>query len=153
MKLRFQYITKMYQLGFDLQNDARKIFNNKDKYINIPISDSISQLENDLDFLNKVYNILFDIYMDLMYYGEHTSYYDNFAETYNETELLIDSGYVLFDLDDFYVSTIDGKAKRNWLYDSEIISMKDSVVKQKNKIKDKINEINVKVGISIALLR
>jgi len=143
----------MYQLGFDLQNDARKIFNEKDKYINFPISDSIYQLENDLNFLNKVYNILFDIYMDLMYCGEHTSYYDNFAETYSETELLIDSGYVLFDLDDFYVSTVDGKAKRNWLYDSEIISMKDNVVEQKNKIKDKINEINVKVGISIALLR
>lgn len=143
----------MYQLGFDLQNDARKIFNEKDKYINILISDSIYQLENDLFFLNKVYNILFDIYMDLMYCGEHTAYYDNFAETYSETELLIDSGYVLFDLDDFYVSTVDGKAKRNWLYDSEIISMKDSVLKQKNKIKDKINEINVKVGISIAILR
>lgn len=143
----------MYQLGFDLQNDASKIFNDKDKYINIPISNSISQLENDLKFLNKVYNVLFDIYMDLMYYGEYTSYYDNFAETYNETELLIDSGYVLFDLDDFYVSTVDGNAKRNWLYDSEIISMKDSVVKQQNKIKYKINEINVKVGISIALLR
>jgi|UniRef100_A0A6C0JPP8 hypothetical protein len=143
----------MYQLGFDLQNDASKIFNDKDKYINIPISDSISQLEYDLKFLNKVYNILFDIYMDLIYYGKHKSYYDNFAVTYNETELLIDSGYVLFDLDDLYVSTIDGKAKRNWLYDSEIISMKDSVVKQKNKIKDRINEINVKVGISIALLR
>lgn len=143
----------MYQLGFDLQNDARKIFNDKDKYINIPISNSISQLENDLFFLNKVYNILFDIYMDLMYCGEHTAYCDNFAETYSETELLIDSGYVLFDLDDFYVSTVDGKAKRNWLYDSEIISMKDSVLKQKNKIKDKINEINIKVGISIAILR
>lgn len=143
----------MYQLGFDLQNDARKIFNEKDKYINILISDSIYQLENDLFFLNKVYNILFDIYMDLMYCGEHTAYYDNFAETYSETELLIDSGYVLFDLDDFYVSTVDGKAKRNWLYDSEIISMKDSVLKQKNKIKDKINEINIKVGISIAILR
>jgi hypothetical protein len=143
----------MYQLGFHLQNDARNIFNNKDKYINIPISDSISQLEIDLDFLNKVYNTLFHIHMDLMYYGEYKSYYDNFAETYNETELLIDSGYVLFDLDVFYVSTIDGKAERNWLYDSEIISMLDSVVKQIKKIKDKINEINVKVGISIALLR
>ena len=40
----------MYQLGFDLQNDARKIFNEKDKYINILISDSIYQLENDLFF-------------------------------------------------------------------------------------------------------
>ena len=51
----------MYQFGFDLQNDARKIFNEKDKYINFPINDSIYQLENDLKFLNKVYNILFDI--------------------------------------------------------------------------------------------
>lgn len=143
----------MYEFGFNLQNDANKIFNNKDKYTNISISNCIYQLENDLKYLNKISNIIFDIYMDLMYLGEHKSYYDNFSKTYNETNLLIDSDYVLFDLDEFYVSTVDGKSKRNWLYNSELILVRDSIFKQKEIIKDKINENNVKVAISLALLR
>jgi len=86
-----------------------------------------------------------------MYEGKHSDYYDKFAEDNNEQELLRESGYVLFDLDEYAISLPNGNY-RYWIYEKELEDVKDILIKKKKEIENQIKEFNVRAGVALALL-
>lgn len=87
--------------------------------------------------------------MEMIYKGEYAEYYDKFAKENNEEELLKESDYILFDLDEYHIDIANGNY-RIWIYEKEVADIK---IKLKNTKIEIQNDINIRAGIIIAFLR
>tara|TARA_B110000444_G_C18716756_1_gene536441 strand:+ start:475 stop:918 length:444 start_codon:yes stop_codon:yes gene_type:complete len=139
--------------GTELQRFASIFFENLDdnlifKYNEYDIID-IKKTEKRLDEKIKY---LDEIWMEMMYEGEYAEYYDKFAKENKEEELLKESDYILFDLDEYYIDIANGN-NRTWIYEKEVANVRIELKKTKEKIQNDINNSNIRVGIAIALLR
>jgi len=77
----------------------------------------------------------------------------NFADNYGEKNLLEESDYVIFDLDEYSVDTLNGDGTRNWIYECELCNFKKKLLENKKRLKEALIESYISVGVSLALLR
>ena len=56
----------------------------------------------------------------MMYEGEYAEYYDRFAKNNNEEELLKESDYVIFSLDEYRILLENGNY-RTWVYEKRTL--------------------------------
>tara|TARA_B110001450_G_scaffold27862_1_gene24353 strand:+ start:56 stop:499 length:444 start_codon:yes stop_codon:yes gene_type:complete len=139
--------------GTELQRFASIFFENLDenvifKYNKFDIID-IKRTEKRLDEKIKYFD---EIWMEMIYEGEYVGYYDKFAKENNEEELLKESDYILFDLDEYHIDIGNGNY-RTWIYEKEVADIKIKLKKIKKTIQDDINDSNIKAAIAIAFLR
>ena len=139
--------------GTELQRFASIFFKNLDdnlifKYNKFDIID-IKRTEKRLDEKIKY---LDEIWMEMIYEGEYAEYYDKFAKENNEEELLKESDYILFDLDEYHIDIANGNY-RTWIYEKEVADIKIKLKKTKIEIQNDINDLNIRAGIIIAFLR
>tara|TARA_Y100000389_G_C17392976_1_gene480947 strand:- start:819 stop:1262 length:444 start_codon:yes stop_codon:yes gene_type:complete len=102
--------------------------------------------------LDEIIKFIDEIWLDMMYEGEYAEYYDKFAKENNEEELLKESDYVIFDLDEYHIDIANGNI-RNWIYEKELADIKIKLNEKKRDIQNDINKLNIRVGVTIALLR
>ena len=102
--------------------------------------------------LDEIIKLIDEIWLDMMYEGEYAEYYDKFAKENNEEELLKESDYVIFDLDEYYIDIANGNI-RNWIYEKELADIKFKLNEKKRDIQNDIKKLNIRVGVTIALLR
>ena len=102
--------------------------------------------------LDEIIKFIDEIWLDMMYEGEYAEYYDKFAKENNEEELLKESDYVIFDLDEYHIDIANGNI-RYWIYEKELADVKIKLKKAKKDILNDINNLNIRAGIVIAFLR
>ena len=90
---------------------------------------------------------------DTYYDRENIGQIEQFAKFHDETKLLYDSDYIIFDLDEKYVKSSDGQDYRNWIYESEIHDIYKKLIKNKKKIISVLNDSYISSGVALALLR
>jgi hypothetical protein len=121
--------------------------NIKFKYNKEDITD-IQKVEKELD---KTMKFIDEAWMEMMYEGKHSEYYDNFAKDNNEEDLLRESDYVLFDLDEYKIKLPNGNY-RYWIYEKELYDIKNILKEKKQIIENHIKEFNIRAGVTLALL-
>lgn len=77
----------------------------------------------------------------------------NFANNFEESHLLQESGYVIFDLDEYEVNTLNGRGTRNWIYECELYDSKEKLLEEKKRLTENIVESQVSSALAIAMLR
>ena len=87
----------------------------------------------------------------MMYEGEYAEYYDRFAKNNNEEELLKESDYVIFSLDEYRILLENGNY-RTWVYEKELYDIRNILEEKKKNIENDINEFNINAGVALALL-
>lgn len=96
--------------------------------------------------LDQTIKLFDEIWLDMMYEGKNAQYYDKFAKDNNEEELLKESDYVLFDLDEYAIKLPNGNS-RYWIYEKEIYDIRNILKEKKKNIENDINEFNIRAGI------
>ena len=89
--------------------------------------------------------------MEMMYEGKYSDYYNQFAIDNKEEELLNESDYVLFDLDEYAIKLPNGNC-RYWIYEQELQNVKNILIEKKKNIENDINELNINAGVALALM-
>ena len=149
-------------MEFEVQRETAKFYKNRKEIMKDDILDSstsssmcmcicIRENEEELKKIDDYLDLLDKAWMEMEYVNKE--YLKNFADINNETNLLEESGYVIYDLDAYYVDTIDGKSKRNWIYECELVVFNQKLLKKQKKIKDILSQSYICSGVSIALLR
>lgn len=139
--------------GSELQRFACNFFEDLDKNLIFKYNEEdIIDIKKTEKRLDEIIKFIDEIMMKMMYEGEHAEYYDKFAKENNEEELLKESDYVIFDLDEYDIELANGNY-RTWLYEKELVDIKIKLKKTKIDIQNDINKSNIRVGVSIALLR
>lgn len=116
------------------KNNIRDIYNTKDK------------VKNTINFIDN-------LWMEMTYEGKFKKYLDAKAVEYEETELMLKSDYILYDLDLYYIKTKNSKHERNWIYDVELEEIKNILYDILKKLDDQILSYDIRAGIALALLR
>lgn len=116
------------------KNNIRDIYNTKDK------------VKNTINFIDN-------LWMDMTYEGKFKKYLDTKAIEYEETELMLKSDYILYDLDLYYIKTKNSKHERNWIYDVELEEIKNILYDILKKLDDQILSYDIRAGVALALLR
>jgi len=116
------------------KNNIRDIYNTKDK------------VKNTINFIDN-------LWMEMTYEGKFKKYLDAKAVEYEETELMLKSDYILYDLDLYYIKTKNIKHERNWIYDVELEEIKNILYDILKKLDDQILFYDIRAGIALALLR
>ena len=138
--------------GTYLQRDCFNFFNDLEGNLIFEYDkEDIQDILNAKKKIDDIDNIIKDARMEMMYEGENSKYYDDFARDNNEKELLEESGYVLFDLDEYPIKLPNGN-HRYWIYEKELYDVSLILRKKRKIIENHINEINVKAGVALALL-
>lgn len=149
-------------MEFEVQRETAKFYKNRKEIMKDDILDSssnssmcmcicIRENEEELKKIDDYLDLLDKAWMEMEYVNKE--YLKNFADINNEKKLLEESGYVIFDLDAYYVDTIDGTSTRNWIYECELVVFKKKLLENKRKIKDILTQSYISAGVSIALLR
>ena len=110
--------------------------------------EDIQKVKKELD---KTMNFINEAWMDMMYEGKNSEYYDKFAKDNNEEDLLRESDYVLLDLDEYSIELPNGNY-RYWIYEKELSDVIDILREKKLTIQNHISEFNVRAGVTLALL-
>ena len=139
--------------GSELQRFACNFFEDLDKNLIFKYNEEdIIDIKKTEKRLDEIIKYIDEIMMEMMYEGEYAEYYDKFAKENNEEELLKESEYVIFDLDEYDIELANGNY-RTWLYEKEVAYIKIKLKKAKKDIQNDINNLNIKSGIAIAFLR
>lgn len=136
-----------------LQREIAEFYKNRKDIIKEVICYSIRENEEELRKIDKYINLIDEAWMEMEYQKHHIDYYANFANNYGEKHLLEESCYIIFDLDEYRVDTLNGDGKRNWIYECELCDFKKKLLKKKRKLKEALIETHISVGVSLALLR
>ena len=137
----------------DIQREIAEFYNNRKDILKEAICYSIRENERLQKMINKYINLIDKAWMEMEYQKNHIDYYANFANNYEEKHLLEESGYIIFDLDEYRVDTLNGDGKRNWIYECELCDFKKNLLENKRKLKEALIETHISVGVSLALLR
>jgi tetrahydromethanopterin S-methyltransferase subunit G len=139
--------------GSYLQRFAHNFFENLDENLIFNYNEEdIIDIKKTEKRLDEIIKLIDEIMMEMMYEGKYAEYYDKFAKENNEENLLKESGYIMFDLDEYYIELENGNY-RPWLYEKEINDVRIKLKKTKKKIENHINSFNIRAGISLALIR
>jgi hypothetical protein len=126
-------------------------YKEKDYNTTLRIHDNLQFNELELSIIEDYLKILYKALMGVVYKKKKTFYID-FAEMVGESDMLVDSGYCVFDLPHGYVISKDGVSERDWIYESELIEFRKKLLENKKKIEAAISELNVSSGVAMALL-
>jgi len=138
--------------GTYLQRDCYLFFNNLEENIKFEYNkDDITDIQKVKKELDKTMNFINEAWMDMMYEGKNSEYYDKFAKDNNEEDLLRESDYVLLDLDEYSIELPNGNY-RYWIYEKELSDVIDILREKKLTIQNHISEFNVRAGVTLALL-
>lgn len=139
--------------GSELQRFAYNFFEDLDKNLIFKYNEEdIIDIKKTEKRLDEIIKFIYEILMEMMYEGEYAKYYDKFAKENNEEELLKESDYIIFDLDEYNIELANGNY-RPWLYEKEVVDIKIKLKKTKKEIQNHINNFNIRSGIAIAFLR
>ena len=142
-------------MEFEVQRETAKFYKNCAEIMKDAILDSsrvsIRENEAELKMIDDYLDLLDKAWMEMEYCNKE--YLKNFAYIKGEKNLLEESGGIIFDLDAYYVDTIDGTSKRNWIYECELVVFKKKLLENKRKIKDILTQSYISAGVSLALLR
>lgn len=114
---------------------------------------NIKDIYNTKDKVKNTINFIDNLWMDMTYEGKFKKYLDTKAIEYEETELMLKSDYILYDLDLYYIKTKNIKHERNWIYDVELEEIKNILYDILKKLDDQILFYDIRAGIALALLR
>lgn len=138
--------------GSYLQRDCYLFFNNLEENLKFEYNkNDIIDIKKTKEKIDKSIKLIDEIWIDMMYEGEYAEFYDKFAKDNNEEELLNESDYVLFDLDEYAIKLPNGNC-RYWIYEQELENVKNILIEKKKNIENDINELNINAGVALALL-
>ena len=143
----------MPRYGTHLQYDIVDFYENVNDNVVLTIHDNIRDNEEELSSINDKISLLLKASWDTYYDRENIGQIEQFAKFHDETKLLYDSDYIIFDLDEKYVKSSDGQYYRNWIYESEIHDIYKKLIKNKKKIISVLNDSYISSGVALALLR
>lgn len=141
-------------MEFEVQRETAKFYKNCAEIMKDAILDSrvsIRENEAELKMIDDYLDLLDKAWMEMEYCNKE--YLKNFAYINGEKNLLEESGSIIYNLDAYYVDTIDGASKRNWIYECELVVFKKKLLENKRKIKDILTQSYISTGVSLALLR
>ena len=94
----------MPMYGSYLQRDCYRFFENLEENLEFTYNkDDLCDVQKTKEKIEKNIKLFEEVWIDMMYEGENSDYYNKFAKDNSEEELLQVSGYVLFDLDEYYI--------------------------------------------------
>lgn len=139
--------------GDYLQRAASEFFNDYNENIKFSFDEndmnSIQKTKNELEETIKLFD---KIWLEMMYIeNEYQNYYYNFALENNELELLEESDYVIYDLDEYHIK-LENNAFRCWIYEKELYDLRKILKTKKKYIDNIINDFNINSAIQLALL-
>ena len=137
----------------DIQREIAEFYKNHKDIIKEVVCYSIRENEEEQNKIDKNINLIDEAWMEMEYQRYHKEYYMNFADNYGEKNLLEESDYVIFDLDEYSVDTLNGDGTRNWIYECELCNFKKKLLENKKRLKEALIESYISVGVSLALLR
>jgi len=143
----------MPRYGTHLQYDIVDFYENVNDNVVLTIHDNIRDNEEELSRINDKISLLLKASWETYYDRENIGQIEQFAKFHDETKLLYDSDYIIFDLDERYVKSSDGQDYRNWIYESEIHDIYKKLIKNKKKIISVLNDSYISSGVALALLR
>lgn len=114
---------------------------------------NIKDIYNTKDKVKNTINFIDNLWMEMTYEGKFKKYLDAKAVEYEETELMLKSDYILYDLDLYYIKTKNSKHERNWIYDVELEEIKNILYDILKKLDDQILSYDIRAGVALALLR
>jgi hypothetical protein len=143
----------MPRYGTHLQYDIVDFYENVNDNVVLTIHDNIRDNEEELSSINDKISLLLKASWETYYDRDNICQIEQFAKFHDETKLLYDSDYIIFDLDERYVKSSDGQDYRNWIYESEIHHIYKKLIKNKKKIISVLNDSYISSGVALALLR
>jgi len=143
----------MPRYGTHLQYDIVDFYENVNDNVVLTIHDNIRDNEEELSSINDKISLLLKASWETYYDRDNIGQIEQFAKFHDETKLLYDSDYIIFDLDERYVKSSDGQDYRNWIYESEIHDIYKKLIKNKKKIISVLNDSYISSGVALALLR
>jgi superoxide dismutase len=143
----------MPHVEINLQREIAEFYKNRKDIMKEVVCYSIRENEEEQNKIDKNINLIDEAWMEMEYQRYHKEYYMNFADNYGEKNLLEESDYVIFDLDEYSVDTLNGDGTRNWIYECELCNFKKKLLENKKRLKEALIESYISVGVSLALLR
>jgi hypothetical protein len=136
----------------DIQREIAEFYKNRKDIMKEVVCYSIRENEEEQQKIDKYINLIDEAWMEMEYQKNHIDYYANFANNYGEKHLLEESGYIIFELDEYRVDTLNGDGKRNWIYECELCDFKKNLLKNKKKLNDILVESQVSSALAITML-
>lgn len=138
--------------GSYLQRDCYLFFNNLKENLKFKYNkNDIIDIKKTKEKIDKTIKLFDEAWIDMMYEGKYAEYYDKFAKDNNEEELLKESDYVIFSLDEYEIELVNGNY-RTWIYEKELYDIRNILKEKKKNIENDINKFNINAGVSLALL-
>ena len=138
--------------GSYLQRDCYHFFNNLKENLKFKYNkNDMIDIEKTKKNIEKTIILIDKARMEMMYEGKYSDYYNQFAIDNKEEELLNESDYVLFDLDEYAIKLPNGNC-RYWIYEQELQNVKNILIEKKKNIENDINELNINAGVALALM-
>lgn len=150
----------MYSIGslmphmeiVDIQREIAEFYNNRKDIMKEAICYSIRENERLQKMIDKNLKLIDEAWMEMEYQKYNQDYYASFANNYGEKHLLEESGYIILDLDEYCVDTLNGDGKRNWIYECELGDFRKKLLKNKKKLTEILVESQVSAALAIAIL-
>lgn len=136
----------------DIQREIAEFYKNRKDIMKEVVCYSIRENEEEQQKIDKYINLIDEAWMEMEYQKNHIDYYANFANNYGEKNLLEESCYIIFDLDEYRVDTLNGDGTRNWIYECELGHFRKKLLKNKKKLNDILVESQVSAALAIAML-
>jgi hypothetical protein len=121
----------MPHVEINLQREIAEFYKNRKDIMKEVVCYSIRENEEEQNKIDKNINLIDEAWMEMEYQRYHKEYYMNFADNYGEKNLLEESDYVIFDLDEYSVDTLNGDGTRNWIYECELCNFKKKLLENK----------------------
>jgi hypothetical protein len=136
----------------DIQREIAEFYNNRKDILKEAICYSVLENERLQKMIDKNLNLIDEAWMEMEYQKYNQDYYASFANNYGEKHLLEESGYIILDLDEYRVDTLNGDGTRNWIYECELGNFRKKLLKNKNKLMEILVESQVSAALAIAML-
>lgn len=143
----------MPHVEINLQREIAEFYKNRKDIMKKVVCYSIRENEEEQNKIDKNINLIDEAWMEMEYQKYHKEYYMNFADNYGEKNLLEESDYIIFKLDEYSIDTLNGDGTRNWIYECELCNFKKKLLENKKSLKEALIESYISVGVSLALLR
>ena len=143
----------MPHVEINLQREIAEFYKNRKDIMKEVVCYSIRENEEEQNKIDKNINLIDEAWMEMEYQRYHKEYYMNFADNYGEKNILEESDYVIFELDEYSVDTLNSDGTRNWIYECELCNFKKKLLENKKRLKEALIESYISVGVSLALLR
>ena len=134
--------------GTRIQYECFHFFENLEENLKFSYNkDDFTDIQKTKKKIDETIKLFDEIWIDMMYEGEYAEYYDRFAKNNNEEELLKESDYVIFSLDEYRILLENGNY-RTWVYEKELYDIRNILKEKKKNIENDINEFNIRAGVT-----